>query len=242
MKSPKFMEVAEEIAARVHDGHYTSAQRLPSEYDLADEFGVSRLTVRKAIDALVKQQLLIKDPRKGTYVMEPAENDKVESGRGGLQSFTEAAIAYGKTPRTEVLSFTPLETPSPEIAEKLELNLRHDTKVLELERLRYWDDTPMTVEHLMICDEYVHGLQAEDFEGSLFKLLAPKVELAYSHQEIEALLVNERLSQLLQVPVGAPLLKADTVTFTVDAKPVFYDTSYYRADKYTFKSTLTRFD
>ena len=69
MQAPKFMAVAEELAARVHNGHYTSAQRLPSEYDLADEFGVSRLTVRKAIDALVKQQLLIKDPHKGTYVM-----------------------------------------------------------------------------------------------------------------------------------------------------------------------------
>mgnify|MGYP004472124145 CR=1 FL=1 len=242
MKSPKFMEVAQEIAARVHNGHYTSAQRLPSEYDLADEFGVSRLTVRKAIDALVKQQLLIKDPRKGTYVMASAENGKVESGRGGLQSFTEAALAYGKTPHTDVLNYQVIDHPSADIVKKLDLDARLDPKVVELERLRYWDDEPMTVEHLMICDEYVHGINAADFKGSLFELLAPKVELAYSHQEIEALLVDERISKLLQVPVGAPLLKVHTVTYTVDAKPVFYDTSYYRADKYTFKSTLTRFD
>ncbi len=141
-----------------------------------------------------------------------------------------------------MLNYQVIDHPSADIVAKLDLDARHNPIVVELERLRYWDDEPMTVEHLMICDEYVHGINAADFKGSLFELLAPKVELAYSHQEIEALLVDERISQLLQVPVGAPLLKVHTVTYTVDAKPVFYDTSYYRADKYTFKSTLTRFD
>lgn len=98
----KFEDVANELSRRVRDGVYTTSQRLPSEYDLAKEFDVSRLTVRKAIDLLIRQQLLVKSPGKGTYVM--TYSDKVESGRLGLQGFTEAAKAYGKKSRTEVIS------------------------------------------------------------------------------------------------------------------------------------------
>lgn len=90
----KFEDVANALSRRVRDGVYTTSQRLPSEYDLAKEFDVSRLTVRKAIDLLIRQQLLVKSPGKGTYVM--TYSDKVESGRLGLQGFTEAAKAYGK--------------------------------------------------------------------------------------------------------------------------------------------------
>ena len=61
----KFEEVADALSHRVRDGIYTTSQRLPSEYDLAKEFGVSRLTVRKAIDLLIRKQLLVQSPGQG---------------------------------------------------------------------------------------------------------------------------------------------------------------------------------
>ena len=98
----KFEAVAQNIQERINEGIYVSSQKLPSEYDLAKEFEVSRLTIRKAIDELVQKNILFKLKGKGSYVMSP---QKIQSGRSGLQGFTEAAKEYGKTSRTEVISF-----------------------------------------------------------------------------------------------------------------------------------------
>ena len=99
-KQAVFQDIAEKIAQRVNDGTYVTSQKLPSDYDLAEEFQCSRLTVRKAIDLLISQNILVKERGKGTYVM---KQPKIQSGSGGLQSFTETAKAQGKKTRTEVL-------------------------------------------------------------------------------------------------------------------------------------------
>lgn len=99
-KQPKFQEIANEIEKRIMEGIYVSSQKLPSEYDLADEFQCSRLTVRKAIELLISQNKLIKEKSKGTYVM---KQPKIQSGSGGLQSFTETARIQGKKTKTQVL-------------------------------------------------------------------------------------------------------------------------------------------
>lgn len=239
MTTVKFEEVAVQLTDRIRRGVYSTAQKLPSEYDLAKEFEVSRLTIRKAIDQLINQQLLIKSPGKGTYVMSGV--GKVESGRMGLQGFTEAARAYGKTSRTEVLSYQKLTEVPEKISEILALKTRLKPEVDQLVRRRFWDEDPMTIEHVSVCHEYVEDYEKSDFEGSLFTLIEKKVDIAYSHQEIEATLVDEKMAPLLGVAVGDPLMKVISVVYTADAKPIFYDLSYYRADKYSFKSTLTRF-
>ena len=211
----KFNQVSAEIEKRIHEGIYVSSQKLPSEYDLAKEFDCSRLTIRKAIDDLIGKNILVKRRGKGSYVM---SQPKIQSGRSGLQGFTEAAKAYGKTSSTE-----------------------EDQPIYELVRRRILDDEPMTVEKIYLSEFYVKGLKAEDFSGSLFKLLEEKTEIAYSHQEVEAILVKPDLSKLLDVPMGDPLLQVYSVTYALDATPIFYDISYYRSDRYVFKTTLTRY-
>ena len=163
---------------------------------------------------------------------------KIQSGRSGLQGFTEAAKEYGKTSRTEVISFKTLKTVPETILEALKLTKGQPVK--ELIRRRLYDEEPMTVEKLYLPELTVEGLTAKDFEGSLFQLLEEKIEIAYSHQEIEAILVTKELEKWLAVPLGSPLLQVDSLTYTKDAAPILYDRSYYRADKYTFKNTLIR--
>lgn len=231
----KFEAVAQNIQERINEGIYVSSQKLPSEYDLAKEFEVSRLTIRKAIDELVQKNILFKLKGKGSYVMSP---QKIQSGRSGLQGFTEAAKEYGKTSRTEVISFKTLKTVPETILKALKLTKGQPVK--ELIRRRMYDEEPMTVEKLYLPELTVEGLTAKDFEGSLFQLLEEKIEIAYSHQEIEAILVTKELEKWLAVPLGSPLLQVDSLTYTKDAAPILYDRSYYRADKYTFKNTLIR--
>lgn len=198
----KVEEIVKIIRERIRNETYTSRQRLPSEYQLAQEFNVSRLTIRKAISRLINAKILVKDPGKGTYVMLGAErNSKIESGRGGLQSFTEVAREHGKTAHTKVLKFVPIRNPSKRISEILALDDRLDKQVFELKRIRYWDNDPMTLEKILICDE---------------------------------------ISKYLNIKGQQPIFKVKTITYTPDAIPIFFDTSFYRADKYSFKSTLTR--
>lgn len=239
MSEPKYATVVKTIQQRIQEGYYVPAQRLPSEYTLAEEFGVTRMTIRKAIGVLINQHLLVKKPGYGTYVVEQSQ-DKIASGQNGLQGFTEVAQSYGKTSHTEVLAYEPLITPSPAILAKLATPGRPNGQYDRLVRRRFWDDDPMTIEEVVLCHEYVAGKQAKDFEGSLFAILEQQVDIAYAHQEIEATAADERLAALLDQKLNAPLLVSHTVTFTSDGKPILYDQSYYRSDKYSFKSTLMR--
>lgn len=242
MPKTKFEKVAQSLVERIQQGIYSNMQRLPSEYQLADEYGVSRLTVRKAIERLVTAKILVKDPGKGPYIMSTNSSNKVESGRMGLQSFTEAAETYGKQSRTQVLDYQPLTQPDQRMEEKLNLRNNPQPEVDELVRLRFWDDDPMTIEDIVILHKYVANHQKNDFKHSLFQILAETVEIAYSNQEIEAIKVDEKLAKLLHVQEGDPILCVHSLTYTADGQPIFYDTSYYRADKYTFKTTLTRLE
>ncbi len=93
---PNLSKFLQKLKRKIRDGLYVSAQKLPSEYDLAKEYNCSRLTIRKAIDDLIRKNILVKRHGKGSYVMSQA---KIQSGRAGLQGFTEAAKAYGKKAR-----------------------------------------------------------------------------------------------------------------------------------------------
>lgn len=237
MQEAKFKRVAAVLKQRVEDGIYGTKQKLPSEYDLADEFKVSRLTVRKAIESLIEAHILVKSRGKGTYVM---DTPKVESGRLGLQGFTEASEAYGKKSHTEVLLFQKVLHPSDEVLQALQMKTATKESIYELVRRRYWNDDPMTIEQIYIPETLVAGKSADDFTGSLFAIIERHEPIMYSNQEIEAMLTDKRIGELMKIPVDSPLLKVQSITYTADAKPIFFDNSYYRADKYRFKTTLVR--
>ena len=123
--------------------------KLPSEYDLAKEYNCSRLTIRKAIDDLIRKNILVKRHGKGSYVMSQA---KIQSGRAGLQGFTEAAKAYGKS-QTEVISFEEVVHPDEKIREALQVG--KNEAIYELIRRRMLDGEPMTVEKF-ICHRHTY--------------------------------------------------------------------------------------
>ncbi|QPS71981.1 GntR family transcriptional regulator, LSA1692 subfamily [Lactococcus garvieae] len=229
----KFRAVSQEIEKRIDKGVYVSAQKLPSEYDLALEFGVSRLTVRKAMEDLINKQIVIKKKGKGAYVI---EQPKIQSGGMGLKSFTEAAKAMGKVGQTRLLHFQKLE----EVPEEVVQALYTVSDFVELKRLRLLDDEPMTLEKLYFSEQLIIGATEKELTGSLFSMIEKKVEIGYSHQEIEAILATEELAKLLEVKVNSPIFRVHSTAFSLDARPILYDISYYRADKYSFKNTLIR--
>lgn len=99
----------------------------------------------------------------------------------------------------------------------------------------------MTIENIYVLQRYLKDSSIEQLEeGSLFSEIEKNIEIGYSHQEVEAILVTEDMNKLLEVEKGQPLLLVHSLTYSPSAKPILYDTSFYRADKYTFKNTLQR--
>ncbi|GAX47867.1 GntR family transcriptional regulator, LSA1692 subfamily [Pseudolactococcus reticulitermitis] len=230
-----YKQVAKEVENKVKAGIYVTAQKLPSEAELAQEFNVSRLTVRKAINLLIEKKVLVKHQNTGTYVM---NHHKLASGGSGLQGFNEVAKANGKTPRTEVMGVYQIDYDG-----KLweELEAKAEEIIINVNRIRYLDDLPMTVEDLYIRQKFLpEAIEETAFENSIFELIEQKIAIAYSHQEIEAVLVDKMMSIAFEIPVGQPMFRATSNVFSVTGVPIMHDISYYRSDEYVFSNTLVR--
>lgn len=237
-KKNVYLQIVDELDTRIEQNVYKENELLPSDYKLAAEFDVSRLTIRRAIDYLVQQKKLVKEPGIGTYIMQNEDN-RVQSGRGGLQSFSEAAKHYGLTVRSDVLT---LDTNIPTTQELMNIfkTANNQQTFHHLKRIRYGNDEPMTLEDIYLKTEYAPLLTMTQAEGSIYNLLEQTVQIAYSHQDIEAILIDEALSQLLSTPVGMPAFRITSTAHAVTGETIMYDISYYRADKYTIKETLYR--
>lgn len=230
-----YEKIAEIIEQRVNDRTYSTAQKLPSEYELSEEFGVSRLTVRKAIDSLVEQNILIRDLNKGTYAM---QQTKLQSGKSGLQSFSEVAEEHRLNSSSQILSFELVNDFSNAVQENLGLQL--DESVYFLRRVRSFNNIPTTIENIHVKKEFIPDNITFKDDTSLFQLIEQKVKIAYSHQEVEATLATAEEAELLQIKQGAPLLLLTTITYSITGKVLLFDKSLYRADKYSVRNTLIR--
>lgn len=233
-KIPLFEQIAEKIRKKVKEGFYATAQKLPSEYDLADEYGVSRLTIRKAINLLINQNILIKISGKGTYVIKPQEQKK---GTSGLVGFSEAAKFYGETPSTKVISVEVLAILPHHIEEALGVS---GEEIVHVIRVRSLNEKPMTIENLYIFKKYLTDISIEALEDSIFGQIETNIEIAYSHQEVEAVLATEAEANLLNIEAKAALLKSVAITYSPTAQPILFDETLHRGDEYSIKTILHR--
>lgn len=227
-----FTEVADELRRRIQTGVYSEQMKLPSDYELADEFGVSRLTIRKAVDQLISEQRLVKHRGKGTYVMRAP---KLYSGHYGLTSFTEVGEHLGKDVQTKLLSLKKIKT------DQVALDFGEARELFVIQRLRQYNQTAMTIEELWIPVDYLPPTFSEEqATHSLFQLLEQCHVIGYSHQEIAAVNIEAPYHELLNVPLHQAGFKMMSETYSVDGALLLYDCSYYRGDEYRIKQTLQR--
>ncbi|WP_125764205.1 GntR family transcriptional regulator, LSA1692 subfamily [Companilactobacillus hulinensis] len=236
MQNYLYLEVADKLQDEIRRKVYGIHQKLPSENDLADQYRTSRLTIRKAIDALEKRQVVVKDRNRGTYVL--AANKKISSGANGLAGFTEVAKKMNLNPQTKVLSLTEV-TDYPQVVAN-DLRLNKDDEIWKIERLRYVNDEPMTHEQIYLKEQLLPMLDEKQAEGSLYELIEQNISIAYASQELEAVQLDKKTSRLLETKESSPAFLAHTVAYSVDGYPILYDDSYYRSDKYTFHNILYR--
>ena len=202
---------------------------LPAERDLASDFNVSRITVRKALDGLVAEGLLVRRQGSGNFV-----STRVQKNFAKLTSFSEDMRARGRTPRSEWIKRSS-GTVTPEEAMKLALS--PGSLVYRFHRLRYADDAPMALEYATLSAAALPSLEAVD--NSLYDALEKAGNRPVrALQRLRALLLNEEQARLLEADVGDAGLLVERLGYLRDGRAIELSQSIYRGDTYDFVAEL----
>jgi GntR family transcriptional regulator len=203
---------------------------LPAERDLADEFHVSRITVRKALDGLVGEGLLVRRQGSGTFV-----SARVEKNFSKLTSFSEDMRARGRTPRSVWLKKT-AGSVTPE--EALALRSSPGTPVYRFHRIRFADDAPMSVEYATVLASCLPSLDA--VASSLYEALEHAGNRPVrALQRLRAVLLTGEQAELLQAKEKDAGLLVERLGFLKDGRAVEFTQSYFRGDIYDFVAELS---
>ena len=226
---PLYRRLHDALRSAIESSVLKPQDALPPERELAADFGVSRITVRKALDALVADGLLMRKHGAGTFV-----TGRVEKQFAKLTSFSEDMMARGQTPRSEwLLRASGIVTPG----ESLTLGLSPGAPVFRFHRIRFADDLPMAVEYSTIPGFGLAG--ADAVEDSLYAALQSAGNRpSRALQRLRAVLFDEERAQLLAMEAGAPGLYIERRSFLDDGRVIEATESWYRGDAYDFVAEL----
>ena len=225
---PAYIRIHDAIKKEIDGGVWEIGQRLPSERDLADEYEVSRMTLRQAITLLVEEGILERRVGSGTYVA----SHRVQEKMRGTTSFTEIVRSQGKTPSSQVVSYQRKPANETEIQQ---LQLKPSDYVVRMERVRYADNMPLVFEVASIPEKLIREFKREDITEHFFQTLTDNgYEIGKSQQTIYAKNASERVANYLKVPKNHAVLALTQVSYFTDGRPFEYVHSQYVGDRFEF--------
>jgi GntR family transcriptional regulator len=229
---PLYLQLKRWLEDAIKRGLINPGDALPSERDLAQRADVSRVTVRKAVQQLVQEGVLVQRHGSGTFVA--PETQRVEQSLSQLTSFTEDMARRGMAVRAEWLE-RGLYIPSPE--ETIILGLGAGERVARISRLRLTGDMPLAIERASLSAEILPDPGA--IKDSLYKHLeASSARPVRAIQRIRAANIGGDDAHLLQVPVGSAGLHIERISYLGTGRVIEFTRSIYRGDTYDFVAEL----
>ncbi len=198
----KYIQIKDDIINKIQMSEYRANQVLPSENELCKIYNVSRITVRKALDELIHEDILYSIKGKGSFVKE-----KATEGLSKIYSFTEAITFLGGEPSKKVISF---EIEKPNDVTKEKMNLDDNDKVYVIKTLYFANETPYCINHAILCAKYFENLGYFDLNNnSLYEVLKNFYKLSHTRakQVISATIGDEHINNSLGFNEPKPLLK-----------------------------------
>ncbi|WP_299949920.1 GntR family transcriptional regulator [uncultured Ruegeria sp.] len=221
--APKYQVVHDEILARLQSGQYAIGMRLPTEGALARAFDVSRVTVRKSLEMLVRAGYLTSRQGSGYSVatLSPPASTC-------LVSFTDKVLIEGRTPGAKLLR---IETPARDVPAAVAAYF--DEPLVLVERLRTVDGQPRMLTQTWMPQRLVPQIRAAQFpetgqNQSILRILREEFGLDWTSacETLNSLLATASVSNVLAVPVNTPILSQACTAFDKDNRPVFFDLVY----------------
>ncbi len=205
MRTPRYQEIAEELRARVTSGGYTAGRLLPSEANLSEEFSVSRVTARRALEQLRSEGLIDSRQGLGWYVA----GEPVRQVLDELDTVEDQLAASGVVAERRVIDFAFLDAPAR--AEEI----LGDARVLEVRRLNLADGEPFARVTVWCPEEIGASVSRDAVEARPFYDLLSRdlsIELIGAQQTIGAAAASAADAELLGVPAGSPVLVCERIT------------------------------
>ncbi len=234
---PKYHQLAMILKKKIESGELNPQAPIPSERQLEEFYGVSRPTIRQAIELLIREGYLYREHGRGTFVMP----QKLQKGMLELTSFSEDLIKRGMKPGQVIIEMKE-ELPPEKIREKLDLS--PEKRTLKIVRIRLGDGVPIGYQTSYLLLEPGQSISRAELEasGSLYRILQEKLHIIpwAADETLEVALATKEEADLLQVKEGAPLLLNERVLWSQERKAVEYVKILYRGDRYRYAMRLTR--
>ncbi|HNU06687.1 MAG TPA: GntR family transcriptional regulator [Pyrinomonadaceae bacterium] len=237
---PLYYQLENVLREKISSGAFEPGDRMPTEIELIEQYGVSRITVRQALQALADDGLIERKQGRGTLVAARRSRKKRFSGTIHLTGSLDELIAMGMDTPVKVLEMNRVDADAHE-AELLEI--KPGTPIFRLKRLRLNEGKPFGLIINYLPDEIGSSLtMAELSSGALLHTMETKLGLKLDNaiQQIHAELADPYVAKLLDVRVGTALLSIERTVYTDENKPVEYVHTLYRSDIYGYSVKLVR--
>ncbi len=224
---PVYYQLKNIILEKIKSGEYPEGSIIPSERELSENLGISRMTARQAINQLASEQYLVREKGKGTFV------NKIKFEQRNIMSFSETVKRLGMVPTTRILE---LSRESECFGVREMLDLEPGQEIFRIKRLRLADENPIAVEEVYIPERLCPGIDRLELTKSLYDLLKSNysIDISYIDNKIEAIKADSECRRLLMLSAGIPALKISGISYTKEGEKLFYERDVYRADKYNY--------
>ena len=233
---PLYAQLKEKIISDINNETLKYGDKIETEQEIMKKYNLSRITVRRAISELVAEGYLVKKQGKGTFVIKNKIERKIINTSDSLKimSFTKELKENNIKASSKIIELKIV----PGIEEfNQKLGLAKNSKLIFMKRVRYANDSPMTIEENYFAYDKFKGLLEEKIEGSLYELLEKKynvIPTRSSRQEIEIVKSDEEQSKLLNIPTFEPLFYFSGVTYDENDIPIHIAKRYIIGSKYKF--------
>ncbi len=232
----KYEIISTEIRERIKDGRYSPEQSIPDEHSLSEEFGCSRMTIKRALDVLVSEGLLLRKRGHGTFIIQSAMHDQrlnvISEETLGLSN-----LVKDKPVTSKVIEFN-IQFPTAQVAEQLAIS--EETPVYHIIRLRIVGEEPYVMEETYMPAQLVPGINDKVLNASIYNYMKDSLDLKIggAHRKIKASKSNELDRKYLGSKPDDPVLEVEQVGFLNNGVPFEYSFSRHRYDRFVF-TTVT---
>ena len=233
--SPLYRQIKALILQALESGEWRPGQAIPSEQELAARFSVSQGTVRKAIDEMAADNLLVRKQGKGTYVA--SHNDP-----RALFRFLRLVPVDGELSSPQSIPLDCWRAKAGQEASRM-LAIEPGAPIIIVRRLLKFASKPVVIDEIYLPGEVFQGLTAETLQGwngSLYSLFESRfgVRMIRAQERIHAVAADRGASEALKLPEGTPLLSVERVTYTYGDKPVEWRRGLYSTAEHFYLNEL----